>query len=228
MTYTLKKSIAIAVAGAFMLQGCATTGGKDSEGYNKVGNSAIVGGGILGVCLLAKQPIARCLLLAAAGGGIAYAIQVAVENKKVKTADEVNNEAKMANKSIPKDGLKPLNFDVSLNPNTTVKTGDKVVLASTAKLYGNGNHQVQQSTQLYGQDGKPLGQPRVEAFKSDGNAAGAYTSTATYTIPSGWAGQKFNFKTAVLVDGKEVTKNDNVNMTVLAGTPTSSRVVASK
>lgn len=228
MTYILKKSIAIAVAGVFMLQGCATNGSKGSDGSNKVANSVAVGGGILGVCLLAKQPLARCLLLAAAGGGIAYAIQVAVENKKVKTADEVNNEAKLANKSIPKNGLQPLDFDVSLNPNTTVKTGDKVVLESTAKLYGNGNHQVQQSTQLFGQDGKPLGQPRIEAFKSDGNAAGAYTSTATYTIPSGWAGQKFNFKTAVLVDGKEVATKDDVKMTVMAEMPSNSGMVASK
>lgn len=228
MTYILKKSIAIAVAGAFMLQGCATNGTNGSESSNKVGNSVAVGAGILGVCLLAGESPAKCALIAIAGGGLAYGIQVAVENNKVKTADEVNNEAKLAKKSIPKDGLKPLDFDVNLNPNTTVKTGDKVVLASTAKLYGNGNHQVQQSTQLFGQDGKPLGKPRIEAFKSDGNAAGAYTSTATYTIPSGWAGQKFNFKTAVLVDGKEVATKDDVKMTVMAEVPSNSRMVASK
>jgi hypothetical protein len=228
MKFKLRKSIAIALASTIMLQGCATNGTSSGESSNKAGKSAAVGGGIVAICMLAGEPLAKCLALGAAGGALAYAIQVAVENKKVKTAEEVNNEATLANKQIPKKGLKPLSFDVSLNPNAPVKVGDEVVLASTVKLYGNGNNEVKQLIQLYDQNGKPIGKPRVEPFNTEGNAAGAYTSTATYTIPSGWAGQKFNFKTAVLIDGNEITKNDNVNMIVLAEVSPNSKMVASK
>ena len=219
MAHKFKKTLLTVALGSVLLQGCQATGDKKAQ------NSTIAGFGALALCLMTGESAAKCTAIGIATGAAAYAIQVIVENKKTETAQSVNAEAMQANKAIPEDDLEALSFDVGLSPQQVVKAGDKVALKSHVKLYGNGTQKVEQSTQLYDEDMEPVGKPRVEAFKADGSAAGGYTSVANYTIPEGWSGQKFNFKTAVLVNGEEVASQDNVQMTVLAEIPANSVAV---
>lgn len=231
MKRAFKKSVAVAAMSTILLQGCATTGttgtdGKTSTG-EKVGTSVAVGAAACGITLLMGGKGEDCAKAFVVAGFATFLAQVIVENKKVADAAKVNQEAQKAGFKIPKNEVKPLSFDVALQPGAAVKAGDKVVLASTAKLYGNGNSKIEQSTQLYDEENKPVGKPRIEVFKPEGGAAGAYASNATYSVPNGWSGRKFNFKTALLVDGKEVANNSNAKMTVMAEAPSKRHFLAS-
>lgn len=214
------KPIAMAIAGALILQGCATTGstgmGEKSTG-EKVGTATLVGAGAGLLCALMGGKASTCIAAAVVVGGVTYTIEVLTEQKKVKTAEQVNAEAKSAGLKVTKE-VKPLpgSYTVAMQP-ATVKTGDKAVLVSNVSIYGKGSANIEQRIQLVDKDGKPLGKERTEPFKAeDGKAAGAYVSNATYQIPNGWSGQKFGFITKLMVDGKEVDSRNNATMTVLA------------
>jgi predicted small secreted protein len=223
------KSMAVIVAGAFVLQGCATTqgSGKDrSSTGEKVGASAAIGVGAGLLCAILGGDKDKCLATAVIVGGISYAVQVAVEQKKIKSAQQVNTEAQNSGLKIS-DEVKPLpgSYNVALEP-AVVKAGDKAVLVSNVSMYGKGDAIIEHVIQLLDQDGKPVGKERRETFKTvEGKAAGSYVSNATYQIPNGWSGQKFGFMTTLMVNGKAVDTQNNVKMTILANKPSDHHLI---
>lgn len=228
MKCAFMKFVAVAVTGIFLLQGCATTGSAGTGGQTFNDSQSAESVTALMACLITGGNCAKEIKDTTKKLVDDFLKNVIIENKKIADAAKVNQEAQKAGLEIPKNEVKPLSFDVALQPSTAVKAGDKVVLVSTAKLYGKGNAKIEQKIQLYDDlDNRPIGQPRTEIFNSVGGAAGAYTSKATYTIPSGWSGRKYSFQTTLLVDGKEVAKNNGAKMTVMAEAPANHRLLAS-
>ena len=87
------KKIAVAVAGLFLVSGCATTGQGGSQGQNAAAGAAI---GAVAGCGLAVMLGGKCAEGAIVGGVAGAAIGWSYESKKVATAESVNAQARQA------------------------------------------------------------------------------------------------------------------------------------
>lgn len=203
------KKIAIAVAGLFLVSGCATPGQTGSQGQNAASGAAI---GAVAGCGLAVLLGGKCAQGAAVGGLAGAAIGWSYESKKVATAEAVNTQARQEGVNVPKDEVVLGGYDVTPNTNS-VKQGGAVVTNSTITLIGRSNTppKVEEKLVLVTPEGKE-GAPQVGKLAAvDG--AGEYTSTGKFTIPKGFPQGKYIVKSQLFLDDK-VAANKSFNVQV--------------
>lgn len=203
------KKIAIAVAGVFLVSGCATTGQGGSQGQNSAVGAGI---GAVAGCGLAVMLGGKCAEGAVLGAAAGALIGWSYESKKVATAESVNSQARQAGVNVPKDKVVLGSYDVTSNTNS-VKPGGVVVSDSTIKLIGRSNAppKVEEKLVLVTPDGKE-GAPQVGKLAAvDG--AGEYKSTGKFTIPQGFPQGKYTVKSQLSLDDK-VAANKSFNVQV--------------
>ncbi len=201
------KKIAIAVAGVFLVSGCATTGQGGSQGQNAVTGAAI---GAVAGCGLAMLLGAKCAQGAALGATVGAVAGWSYESKKVATAESVNSQARRAGLKIPKHKVVLESYAVTSNAKS-VKQGDTVVTDSTIKLIGYSSMapQVEETLVLVSPEGREASQ--VGKIASDG--AGEYKSAGRFPIPKGFPQGMYTVKSTLSLDGK-VAANRSFNIQV--------------
>lgn len=211
------KKIAIAIAGVFLVSGCATPGKDGGQGQNAATGAAM---GALAGCGLAVLLGGKCAEGAVIGGVAGAVIGWSYESKKVETAASVNARARQAGEYVPNDKVELRGYDITSNTKSA-KQGGVVVSDSTIKLVGNSNipPEVKETLVLVHPDGK-RSKPQVATVEAvDG--AGVYKSTGKFSVPQGFpqgmykvdsqlsvnntvaANRSFNFQ-VVHVDGIQV------------------------
>lgn len=200
------KGVAAILIASMTLFGCATPGGTDSTAGGEptecntalaAGIGAVVGGLIGG----GKNTLRG----AAVGAGLGALACVAINYhaRQVKTAQQVENEYKVAHKGTLPERTTVTHYDTKFQP-ATIKAGEKAVLTSNIEVVKGRNSPapvIEEEATLLKADGKVIKTTRKTVTESP--AGGAYSGSFTIPMPAGAPEGVYTLKTALFINGEQ-------------------------
>ena len=210
----LARKPAALIAAAALLAGCATGqgGGGETTGDVLSGEcNPLVTGGIgaaIGAIIGGSKHRGQGAATGAAVGALAC-IAYNYYTKQTKTAQQVANEYKAANKGTLPASATVTKFNAQVAPTATVQAGKTVTVASNIEVVpgtSNPRPSVEQEIALYSPDGKEAGKARKPASQSGGG--GAFETSFRFSLPQGVPQGVYPVKSQLYVDGKPVAGTD--------------------
>lgn len=208
-----RKPLAV-IAAAALAAGCATGqgGGSQTTGDVLSGEcNPLVTGGIgaaLGAILGGSKHRGQGAATGAAVGALAC-LAYNYFTKQTKTAQQVTNEYKAANKGNLPASATVTRFNAQVAPTATVQAGKTVTVASNIEVVpgtSNPSPNVEQEIALYSPDGAQAGKARKPASQSGGG--GAFETSFRFSLPQGVPQGVYPVKSQLYVDGKPVAGTD--------------------
>jgi len=197
---TTRQLICTAVAAA-LLAACTTNpDGSTSLDHRLTG--ALVGAAV--GCGIAKAANKDCAAGAAIGAAAGFMIGWYFESKKVADAQQVNREYERKKVAVPKNEIKPVAFNSTVETTATPQGEREVEITSNTDLIGYGDNvpTVEQKYAIYDENNKLLETKTERLAAVDG--AGRYQSKSKFKAPKG---KSYKVETTLVSNGKEVKKN---------------------
>ena len=210
-----RKPFAI-IAAAALAAGCATGqgggGGSEPTGDVLSGEcNPLVTGGIgaaIGAIIGGNKNRGQGAAAGAAIGALAC-VAYNYYTKQTKTAQQVTNEYKAANKGTVPTTATVTKFNAHVAPTATVQAGKTVTVASNIEVVpgtSNPRPSVEQEIALYSPDGAQAGKARKPASQTAGG--GAFETSFRFSLPQGVPQGVYPVKSQLYVDGKPVAGAD--------------------
>ena len=216
----VKRPLALAVAGAFLLSACAT----NPDGSYRMDDRAT--GALIGAA-------AGCAVGAAANGGKGCAVGAAVgatagfligwyfESKKIADAQRVNAEYEKQNKgkasAVPKNDVVPVKFETNVKTSAPDQSGQKEIqVTSNTDLVGYGDKvpKVEQKYAIYDEKNQLVEEKTEKMAAVDG--AGRYQTSSKFKLPADAKNKNYTVKTT-LVSNDKTYKENTYKVTVRDG-----------
>jgi hypothetical protein len=205
----LHKPVAVALVASMLVAGCATPNGEAGSaaaGSTECNPLAAAGvGAVIGVLV---GDSARGAAIGAGLGAIACMI-VNYHTEQVKSAKQVQDEYKSANKGRLPEQTTLVKYDTQLNP-SAIRPGQKAQSISYIEVVqgkNDSNPRVEEEMSLYRPDGKVL--KTVRKPVSEANAGGAFKGGFTIPLPEGVPQGVYPVKTALYLNGAKVSARDS-------------------
>ena len=234
MFNSVKRPIALAVAGVFLLSACATNP-DGSFKLDERATGALIGaaaGCAIGAAAKGSQ---GCLAGAVIGATAGFLIAWYFESKKIADARVVNGEyeaqareqakASKGKKGkdqpietvVPKNDVIPVKFESKVQTAAPDASGQKEVqITANTDLVGYGDKvpEVQQKYAIYDENNKLVEEKTEKVAAVDG--AGRYQTSSKFKLPADAKGKNYTVKTALVSNGKTYKENA-YKVTVLDG-----------
>jgi uncharacterized protein YcfJ len=211
----VKRPLALAVAGAFLVSACAT----NPDGSYRMDDRAT--GALIGA-------VAGCAVGAAANGSKGCAVGAAVgatagfligwyfESKKIADAKQVNAEyerqikasGKGKSTALPKNEVVPAKFETNVQSTPPDSSGQKEIqVTSNTDLVGYGDKvpNVQQKYAIYDENNKLVEEKTEKMAAVDG--AGRYQTSSKFKLPADAKGKNYTVKTTLVSNDKTYKEN---------------------
>lgn len=225
MFNSVKRPIALAVAGVFLLSACATNP-DGSFKLDERATGALIGaaaGCAIGAAAKGSQ---GCLAGAVIGATAGFLIAWYFESKKIADAGQVNSEyenqvkaqAKTKGKSkgkeaqieavVPKNDVIPAKFESKVQTAALDASGQKEVqITANTDLVGYGDKvpEVHQKYAIYDENNKLVEEKSEKLTAVDG--AGRYETNSKFKLPADAKGKNYTVKTALVSNGKTYKEN---------------------
>ena len=221
---SIKRPLAAAVAGIFLLSACAT----NPDGSYKMDGKAA--GALIGAA-------AGCAVGAAAKGAQGCAVGAAVgaaagflngwyfESKKIADAKQVNDEYEQQSRakgkgkaeSVPKNEIVPAKFESKVTSAAPDQSGQREIqVTSNTDLVGYGDTvpELQQKYAIYDEKNTLVEEKTEKLAAVDG--AGSYQTKSKFKLPADARGKKYTVKTT-LVSNNKTYKENTYKVTVRDG-----------
>ena len=215
---TIKRPLAAAVAGVFLLSACAS----NPDGSYKMDDKAT--GALIGAA-------AGCAVGAAAKGAQGCAVWAGFligwyfESKKIADAKQVNAEYEQQVKTkgkgkaeaIPKNDVVPAKFDSKVKTVAPDQSGQKEIqVTSNTDLVGYGDKvpDVQQKYAIYDEKNNLVEEKTEKLAAVDG--AGRYQTSSKFKLPAEAKGKNYTVKTT-LVSNNKTYKENTYKVVILDG-----------
>ncbi|MDP3537522.1 MAG: glycine zipper domain-containing protein [Azonexus sp.] len=221
---SLKRPVAAAVAGIFLLSACAT----NPDGSYKMDDRAT--GALIGAaagCAVgaAAKGAQGCAVGAAVGAAAGFLIGWYFESKKVADAKQVNNEYEQQSKlkgkakgePVPKNEVVPAKFESKVTTAAPDQSGQKEIqVTSNTDLVGYGDKvpELQQKYAIYDEKNNLVEEKTEKLAAVDG--AGRYETSSKFKLPAEAKGKKYTVKTT-LVSNNKTYKENTYKVTELDG-----------
>jgi energy-converting hydrogenase Eha subunit A len=206
----LHKSVAAVLAASMLVAGCATPNGApgnasadDSSECNPVIAAGV--GAAIGVLV---GDSARGAAIGAGLGAIACVI-VNYSAEQVKSAQQVQDEYKRANKGRLPEQTTLVKYETQMNPGA-IRPGQKAQSVSYIEIVqgkNDPNPRVEEEMTLYKPDGKLL--KTVRKAVSGTSSAGAFKGGFTIPLPEGVPQGVYPVKTALYLNGMKVSNRES-------------------
>jgi hypothetical protein len=194
--------MALTAATALTVTGCASNKTSSTGGDEPCNVWLGVAAGVLGGALLDKNKRARGAAIGGAAGALAC-IAVNTVTRRTRTAQQVEEDYKAANAGQLPQGAPILQtYEVRVNPDATVKSGERFQVVSNITVVRSANQpvsDVRESITLTSPDGNTR---TAEKTASEQPGSGAFENTFTLSLPSGVASGSYPISTKLSVNGK--------------------------
>lgn len=205
-------SLALTLAVATAMTGCATTGGTaGSQGVSKCnpGVSAVIGA-LVGGALGATKNSAMAVKGAAAGAAVAALACMAVNARSRQTHDAATVEAEYRREHADTLPAVPTvtAYETSIEPGTRVMAGQNVEIRSNLKIVdGTQQHvsSVREELVLLDTNGKEFRRARKDVQST---AGGGYENSFSFTFPKGISQGIYSARTELLVNDQVAARSD--------------------
>ena len=214
------KAVCGAVAVALTVAGCAApnsggTGTDQSSNNDTAVRCALlgVGGAILGAKLNGKNGALKGAALGLAAGAV-----IEVPTRRTKTAAEVEQQYRVANRNQLPPEAKIDAFSTVVSPNGVVKAGDAIRIESTVRAVSGRSQPVQEVKEVliaYAPDGQEF--KRGEKQLNDVTGSGEYVNSFTLKLPAGAPQGAYRIETTVVLNGRPMIKRDTSMQVAFAG-----------
>lgn len=207
---------------AFILSGCAHPGGGQSSGFLMDDNggcnpaaTALVGA-LAGALLAGKNDRNRGAVAGAVVGGLAC-VAWNYKAKQVKTAEQVNEQYKIANKGELPTEPKLVSYTVNSVPSAVLNSGSPLIVDSTIEVVQGGSTKpiIEQELIVY-HGGKEVSKARKVA--NSGQGAGEYHTRFTVNLPKGVPQGAYPVYSTVYLNGVQV-RNQSIPVQVVQVPP---------
>ena len=201
------KGVAAILITSMALFGCATPGGTDataSSGESTECNTALAAGigAVVGGLIGGGKNTLRGAALGAGLGALAC-VAINYHARQVKSAQQVENEYKVAHKGTLPERTTVTHYDTKFQP-ATIKAGEKAVLTSNIEVVKGRNSPaplIEEEATLLKADGKVIKTTRKTVTESP--AGGAYSGSFTIPMPAGAPEGVYTLKTALFINGEQ-------------------------
>lgn len=219
---TIKRPLATAVAGVFILSACVTNP-DGSYSMDDKATGALIGAAAGCAIGAAAKGAKGCAVGAAVGAAAGFMVGWYFESKKIADAKQVNAEyerqiktmGKAKAEPLPKNDVVPAKFDTRVQTAAPDSSGQKEIqVTSNTDLVGYGDKvpTVQQKYAIYDEKNKLVEEKTEKLTAVDG--AGSYQTSSKFKLPAEAKGKNYTVKTT-LVSNDKTYKENTYKVTVL-------------
>jgi hypothetical protein len=211
--------VAVTTAGAIALAGCANTGvgglaGGDDDPCNLIAGTLI--GGIAGA-LLDRNKRGRGAAIGAAAGALAC-VAVNAVSRQTRTAQQVEADYRRENRGqLPPDQPVVQAYDVTVNPDDGVKSGEKLQVVSNMTVVRGARQPVNEVKEVLTLTSPDGNSRSAEKSASAGAGSGSYQNAFSLTLPKGVAPGTYPVNTQLYVNGKPLAERKQELRVVMRG-----------
>jgi uncharacterized protein YcfJ len=221
---TIKRPLATAVAGLFLLSACATNP-DGSYKMDEKATGALIGAAAGCAVGAAAKGAQGCAVGAAVGAAAGFLIGWYFESKKIADAKQVNAEYEQQVKTkgkgkaeaVPKNDVVPAKFESKVKTVAPDQSGQKEIqVTSNTDLVGYGDRvpDVQQKYAIYDEKNNLVEEKTEKLAAVDG--AGRYQTSSKFKLPAEAKGKNYTVKTA-LVSNNKTYKENTYKVVILDG-----------
>ena len=213
------KAVCGVIAVALTVAGCAAPNsggaGMDQSSNDTAVRCALLGlgGAILGAKLDGKNGALKGAAL-----GLATCAVIEVATRRTKTAAEVEQQYRVANRNELPPEAKIDAFSTVVSPNGVVKAGDAIRIESTVRAVSGRSQPVREVKEVliaYAPDGQEF--KRGEKRLNDVTGSGEYVNNFTLKLPAGAPQGVYRIETTVVLNGRPMIKRDTRMQVAFAG-----------
>lgn len=219
---TIKRPLATAVAGVFILSACVTNP-DGSYSMDDKATGALIGAAAGCAIGAAAKGAKGCAVGAVVGAAAGFMVGWYFESKKIADAKQVNAEYERQIKTmgkakvepLPKNDVVPAKFDTRVQTAAPDASGQKEIqVTSNTDLVGYGDKvpTVQQKYAIYDEKNKLIEEKTEKLTAVDG--AGSYQTSSKFKLPAEAKGKNYTVKTT-LVSNDKTYKENTYKVTVL-------------
>lgn len=204
-------ALAVAVAAALALQGCAGTKSGSGSDVASVCNPMIVGLGAAAACAALASGHNRVRTGAACAAVAVTACYLANSYKaeQVRSAKQVEDEYLKANARLPERAT-VTTYRSQINPNAAVSRGQEVKLVSTIVAVPGRTEKnvvVEEEVGIFDAQNEAWGKP-VRKTASSGKEGGEFLTSFTIPIRDGWSQGVYTLRRTLYVNGAVAQKDE--------------------
>jgi hypothetical protein len=204
-------ALAVAVAAALALQGCAGTKSGGGSDVASVCNPVIVGLGAAAACAALASGHNRVRTGAACAAVAVTACYLANSYKaeQVRSAKQVEDEYLKANARLPERATVTA-YRSQVNPNAAVSRGQEVKLVSTIVAVPGRTEKnvvVEEEVGIFDAQNEAWGKP-VRKTANGGKEAGEFQTSFTIPIRDGWSQGVYTLRRTLYVNGAVAQKDE--------------------
>lgn len=222
MKNTTLRSLALTLAVATAVSGCATTGGTaggQADRCNPWATGAM--GAVLGAALGATRDSDAAAKGAIAGAAIGALSCMAINasSRKTQSAEAVEDEYRRTHATLPATPT-VLAYDTHISPGNTITGGQNVEITSELKIVEGSSQKissVREELVLLDPEGKEF---RRVGKDVNSNVGGGYENKFAFAFPKGVSQGVYGVRTELLVNDEVVGQNSDDMRLVITSTGT--------